>query len=260
LVARAQGDGVALTEPTFADGTAALEAGRASDAIMAFESLADRGLVDPSASFDRGLAYALRVRLGAEQPGDLGRAAHGFEEARDLAADSATKEASSRALTIIRGEVARRRARSGEPVEVEQSPPPHVAVARSLAEDTWAGLAIAMSCAFAIALVVRVRTDLRRVKIGAAIAIALSVVVLAASSWATLIRRSERMSLEEAVVVTRSARPADGSGLALQGGTPLPEGARVQILEQNQGLVRIRWGSVNAWLPASTLRNLAKAP
>ena len=249
-----------MSEPKFAAGIDALEGGNASDAITAFESLADRGIVDSSASFDRGLSYALRVRLGAEKPGDLGRAAHGFEEARDLAADPATRDAATRALTLVRGEVARRRARSGEPIEVEQSPPPHVAIARVLAEDAWAGLAIAASCMLAITLAVRMRTGARRVKIGATIGVALTAVVLLGSTWATTLRRSERLSLEEAVVVTQNARPADVLGLAHQGASPLPEGARVQIVEQNGGLIRIRWGSLDAWLPASTLRTLAKAP
>lgn len=249
-----------MTDPSFESGVQALEAGNASDAILAFESLADRGIVDPSASYDRGLAYALRVRLGAENPGDLGRAVHGFEEARDLASDSSTRDSATRAIVILRGEVARRRARSGEPIEVEQSPPAHVAVARALGEDAWAMLAIAMSCALAIALFVRVRTSIHRAKIGATIGIALSVLVLGLSTWATYIRRTERRTLQEAIVVSQNARPADSTGLARSSVSPLPEGARVQIIEQTGGLIRFRWGSMDAWLPASTLRPLAKAP
>jgi hypothetical protein len=68
----------------FASGTQALAEGRPGDAIANFEALADRGVTDPAASFDRGLAYANRIRVGAEQPGDLGRAALGFAEAREL--------------------------------------------------------------------------------------------------------------------------------------------------------------------------------
>ena len=257
-----------MTEPASVDrppsefdtGVKALADGHASDAILAFESLADRGFVDPSASYDRGLAYALRVRLGGESPGDLGRAAHGFEEARDLASDSALKDQATRALTIVRGEVARRRARSGEPVEVEQSPPPHIAVARAFAEDTWSILAVVMSCAVAVSLVVRASAKARRVKIGGTIGIALSALLLGLSSWATHVRRVERRTLEEAVVVAQNARPSDATGLARPSAGPLPEGARVQVMERTAGLVRIRWGSVDAWLPASTLRILAKAP
>ncbi len=71
----------------FESATKALHEGRAGDAIGAFETLADEGVVDAVASYDRGLAYAMRVRIGAEVPGDLGRAAQGFEEARDLSRD-----------------------------------------------------------------------------------------------------------------------------------------------------------------------------
>ena len=61
----------------FASATAALSAERHAEAIARFEALADRGVVDPVVSYDRGLAYAARVRAKNEQPGDLGRAAHG---------------------------------------------------------------------------------------------------------------------------------------------------------------------------------------
>ncbi|MDF2694931.1 MAG: hypothetical protein K0S65_3314, partial [Labilithrix sp.] len=69
------------TDPAalFRGANEALAAGRPGEAIAKFEALADRGVVDAVVSFDRGLAYAARVRAGGEQPGDLGRAAHGFE-------------------------------------------------------------------------------------------------------------------------------------------------------------------------------------
>src|SRR5579864_4158247 len=50
----------------FGAATAALGEGRATEAIADLEALADRGVVDPVASYDRGLAYAMRVRIGAE--------------------------------------------------------------------------------------------------------------------------------------------------------------------------------------------------
>src|SRR5262249_55859553 len=58
-----------------------LRRGEFGAAIDAFEALADQGLVHPDASFDRGLAYVMRVKAHAERPGDLGRAAAAFEEA-----------------------------------------------------------------------------------------------------------------------------------------------------------------------------------
>lgn len=246
-----------MTEPDaqFAQGVEALNKQNATDAINAFEALADQGFVDASASFDRGLAYALRVRLGGEVPGDLGRAAHGFEEARDLAPDSETKDASTRALAIVRGEIARRRVRQGEPAIVEQSPRPHVAIARALAEDTWAILAIVSACAIAIALVVRARNK-GRIRVGATVALALSTLLLASSMGAAALRRHERRTLEEAVIVVPTARPQDASGIVKQGATPIAEGARVEILEWHAGLAHVRWGSEDAWLPASSVRSI----
>src|SRR5689334_11264504 len=57
----------------FREANDALAGERPSDAITKLESLGDKGVVDAVASFDRGLAYARRVRAGAtvEQPGDL---------------------------------------------------------------------------------------------------------------------------------------------------------------------------------------------
>jgi hypothetical protein len=248
-----------LSADDFASGVKALEQQNATDAIGAFETLADQGIIDANASFNRGLSYAMRVRLGGEIPGDLGRAIHGFEEARDLSNDSQVKTDSTHALSIVRAEVARRRARSGDPVEVEQSPRPHVAVARALSEDAWSGLAIASSCVLAIALAVRIRGKARRVRVGATVALALSAIILASSMGAAALRKHERSSLEEAIVVVPQARPEDASGLAKQG-VPLPEGARVEILEWHGGLAHFRWGDQNAWLPASALRTLAHTP
>src|SRR5689334_20845652 len=61
-----------------------LEQGAPGEAIPLFEALADLDLRDPVVSLDRGIAYAKRVQIGAEVSGDLGRAAHAFEEAREL--------------------------------------------------------------------------------------------------------------------------------------------------------------------------------
>jgi len=244
----------------FAAGTNALEHENASDAIGAFESLADEGVIDANASFDRGLAYAQRVRLGGEVPGDLGRAIHGFEEAHDLARDSDTKNAADRALSIVRAEIARRRVQAGEPATVEQSPPPHVAFARALGEDTWAMLAIFASCVFVVALVVRSRAHARRLRVGATVAVALAALTLVVSMSATAKRKNERLTLEEAIVVSSSARPLEARGIAKEGAPPLPEGARVQVLEISGGLAHFRWGDTNAWLPTSSLRTLARAP
>ena len=57
------------TDPTalFRGASAALTGDRPSEAIAKLEALADRGVVDAVVSYNRGLAYAARVRAGGEQ-------------------------------------------------------------------------------------------------------------------------------------------------------------------------------------------------
>ncbi|MGH7298593.1 MAG: hypothetical protein ACRELB_26875, partial [Polyangiaceae bacterium] len=149
--ARADDDPAAL----FAQGTRALKEGKAGEAIVSFEALADRGVVDAVASYDRGLAYATRVHIGAEVPGDLGRAAQGFEEARDLTRDPRLAEDALHALTVVRSEVARRRTRAGQPVEVDPGRSLSRTLAGLLSEDTWTFASVVASALLALGLLVR---------------------------------------------------------------------------------------------------------
>jgi hypothetical protein len=242
----------------FAQGTRALKEGKATEAIASFEALADRGVVDPVASYDRGLAYATRVHIGAELPGDLGRAAQGFEEARDISRDPHLTEDALRALTMVRSEVARRRVRAGQPVEVDPGRSLARTLAGLLAEDTWVGLAVASSMLLTIGLFVRWIGRERRVRIGAGVAAGVAAPVLALSVAMTLASRHDRLDVREAVVVTAGARPIDERGIALAGATPLPEGARVEVLESKGGSTRVRFGTAEAWVPAAALRDLAR--
>jgi hypothetical protein len=255
LSARADGDDAAL----FADGAKALHEGRAADAIGAFEALADRGVVDPVASYDRGLAYAMRVRIGAEVPGDLGRAVHGFEEARDLTRDPRLADDAARALVLVRSEVARRRARAGEPVEVDPGRSLSRTVAGLLAEDTWAAFSIAASVTLALGLFVRWLGRTGRVRVSGGIAAGVSAPALVLSLAMTLASRHDRLNLREAVVVVSTARPSDDHGIPVQGATPLPEGARVEVVDARGLATRVRFGTIEAWVTPSALRELARA-
>src|SRR5206468_2792148 len=107
-VLRAEGE---APEALFKRGAAALGKGEYGAAIDAFESLADQGFEHPDASYDRGLAYVMRVHARAERPGDLGRAAAAFEET--LLLRPADRDADL-ALDRVRAEVTRRRARKSK--------------------------------------------------------------------------------------------------------------------------------------------------
>jgi hypothetical protein len=242
----------------FAQATKQLKDGNAGDAIASFEALADRGLVDPVASYDRGLAYAARVRIGAESPGDLGRAAHGFEEARDLSRDPRLVDDASHALSVVRSELARRRMRAGEPVEVDPGRSLARTVAGLLPEDSWAWIAVTSSAALAAGLLVRWISRERRVRVAGGVAAGVAAPVLVAAVAMTLAARHDRLSLHEAIIVTSSARPVDDHGIALPGAKPLPEAARVEIVEKRAGSTRVRFGAVDAWVPSGGLREIAR--
>jgi hypothetical protein len=252
--ARADGE----TQTLFADAVKALHQGRAGDAVDGLEALADRGVVDPVVSFDRGLAYATRVRIGAEVPGDLGRAVHGFEEAADLSRDARLIQEASLALGIVRSEVARRRSQAGDPTEVDPGRSLGRAVAGLLGEDTWAVLASAASVALTLGLLVRWVARARRARVTGGIAAGVATPVLALALAMTLAARHDRANLREAIVVVASARPSDERGITVSGGTPLPEGARVEVLEVHGAMSRVRFGRVDVWVPSGALRELAR--
>lgn len=262
LVLAAGGQGVEQSdEDLFAAGVQALADERPNDAIGAFEILADRGRMDPVVSYDRGLAYAARVRAGAEAPGDLGKAAHGFEEAIALTNDDGLRLDATRALEQVRTEVGRRRAREGTAVELDTRKPLWRSLSQSLPENAWSVSAIVAGLVLAGALFVRWRSSAGRARAAANVGIgaALPSLVLAAALTATA--RSDRLNLREAIVIAPSARLSDARGIALAGSSPLPEGARVELLTGSGGLgalTEVRAGGTQAFLPSSALRPIAK--
>jgi hypothetical protein len=243
-----------------AAGVAALKAGRPGDAIETFEALADRGVVDPNMSLDRGLAYAMRVRLSSDLPGDLGRAAHGFEEAHELAAragDAKLADDAARALAVIRAEVARRRAQAGEPASVDPGMSLGRSVVRIASEDTWSILAMAASVGLGLGLFLRSLTTARRAKIAGASVAAGSAPLLVLCAILAVAARDERLHRREGVVVTPSARATDESHRPLADAASVPEAARVDIVEARAGWTHIRWSAVDGWLPSTAVRDLA---
>lgn len=251
-------EGPSDTKQLFDDGVTALKQERPNEAVASFEALADRGVVDAVASYDRGLAYALRVHANAEQPGDLGRAAHGFEEARELSSDPHLTADANAALASVRAEVGRRKAREGVTVDVEQRAPPWRSLAQSLGENAWAAIAVAAALLLGAGLFLRWLAQGARARAGAAIAIVAAAPALVLAAALARTARHNRLYLREAVVVSASARPSDAKGIALPQSRPLPEAARVEIVEENAGWTEFRWGSLEAWVPAATLRPIAK--
>jgi hypothetical protein len=74
----------------------------------------------------------------------------------------------------------------------------------------------------------------------------------------TLSARHDRRSLVEAVIVTAVARPVDERGVTTPGASPLPEGARVEVVESLGARTRVRFGTIDEWVPAGSLRELVR--
>jgi len=258
------------TESLFQRGVASLRDGALNEAVEVFEALADRGFVDPDASFDRSLSYLGRVRSGAERPGDLGRAAAALEEALLLRPDD--REAES-ALDLVRAEVARRRARGGATADVESRPTLERAIIGIASEWTWSVLAVLSSLFLTIGLALRVIASSRDADAGGEEtapapregALHLASVIMIPLGSACLLTfallsagaRQLRLTTREGVVVMPEAHLVNEKGV-LTSKVPIPEAARIEIGEQRGALVHVRWGAVEGWTQSEAVRRLAR--
>lgn len=242
----------------FRAATDALAAGRPGEAIANLEALGDRGVIDPVLSFDRGLAYAGRVRAGVEQPGDLGRAAHGFEEARELSRDGALVDDANTALAAVRAEVAKRRSRAGDPIEVENGVSLGRSIVKLLPENAWATLASLCALALTVGIVLRARAQLQRLKVAGTTTAAIAGGLLAVSSLILHTARDIRHHVRDAVVIAPSARLLDAQHVAVGSMAPLPEAARIQLLDESGDFAHVVAGRAEGWLPSSTVLPMAK--
>lgn len=233
----------------FDRGVAALASAHYDQAIAEFESLADRAPPHPDASCNRGLAYAGRVKSGAEHPGDLGRAAAAFEEALVLRPDDAEAR---HALELVRAEVARRRARSGQGVE-RATPSLDRALVGLATPRTWSLAAIVAGWVLALGLLLRRRSGsahLAGTLIVPTCAAALAALVPIAL-WSDHLDRNRRPGV--LVVREASLTSEDGSRLA---GDPIVEGALLELGEVQHDRVRVRYGAREGWIPIEAAQAL----
>jgi hypothetical protein len=240
-------------EQLFDRGVAALGEGSYDRAISTFEALADRGFAHPDAAYDRGLSYLARVRAHAEQPGDLGRAAAGFEECLVLRPSDPDAE---RSLDLVRAEVARRRAQRGGPAQVQARPSIDRAIVGLAPEGVWAVCAL-LSCIVLTAGLVLRRIANPAVKLAGVIAVPLGAIGLLLFGVVTWTSRQLRHNTAPAVVVAPEARLLDERGLTTNA-EPVPEAARVDVLDRRGSLTLIRYGTNEGWTNASALRLLQR--
>jgi len=241
------------TDPAslFRAATDALAGDRPVEAIAKLEALGDRGVIDAVVSYDRGLAYAGRVRAGAEQPGDLGRAAHGFEEARELSHDAALIDDATTALAAVRAEVAHRRSRSGDPIELESGLSLGRSIVKLLPENVWAILAALSSLALAVGIVLRAKATVRRLKVAGTTTAVVAAGLLVVFALVLVSARDVRLRVREAVVIAPTTRLLDDKHVAMLSVAPLPEAARVELLDEGSDFAV-------GWLPSSAVLPIAK--
>lgn len=232
----------------FNDATQALNEGRYEDAINHLEARADREAPHPDASYNRGIAYLMRVRAGSETSGDLGRAAAAFEEA--LALRPSDLE-SKQALELIRAEVARRRSRRGQSVVVA-SPSLDRVVVDLLSARSFNILAIGASLLLAIGLVLRKRNDSRQQLAGSLLS-PLAALALAGLVPLSIHATHLARTTGKGVIVVREAFLVDENGRPL-GGDPVTEATRVEVGAQRGALVQVRYGKRDGWVKRESLR------
>ncbi|HVY47765.1 MAG TPA: hypothetical protein VHB21_17875 [Minicystis sp.] len=236
----------------------ALDRGAYQDAIDDLELLSDRGFLHPDASFDRGLAYLMRLRARADRPGDLGRAAAAFEETLALRPGDAD---AARELDLVRREVTRRRARRGRDV-VDARPTIDRAVVGLLPGVAWCSLALAASVAFALGLAMR-RARPGGVHVAGSVLAPAAAVALVVLTPLAAEARWLAANTREAVVVAPDVELLDASGRP-EKGAAIPEAASVETQMAPSGdasptasvgtLVHVRWGSRDGFVPLSSLR------
>lgn len=235
----------------FSRGVLALQKGDFTTAIAELESLADRGFVHPDASFDRGLAYVARVRAGADRPGDLGRAAAAFAEASLLRGGD--DDEASRALDAVRAEAARRRSRQGREV-LDVRPSLDRLLVGLASEKAYSLVALLASLALALALVLRRRSG--RAHVAGSVLAPTSAAALALFAGLAFFSRHLAETTAPGIIVSSEVHLTDELGTTL-GGEPIPEAASVEVRERSGTRLRVRWGSVEGWAPAASVRVLA---
>ncbi len=247
--------GLARAEPIaegLTEAVAELESGKQEEAIATLEALADRGFAHPDVAFTRGLAYAQRARGKGAVPGDLGRAAAGFEEALLLRPDDEEARAS---LAIVRGEVARRRSHRGKD-EVSVGNPPDRLLVELATERVWAALAACSSLTLALGLLLR-RRPAGPAHVAGVLAVPLGILgvllFVPATWWAGVLARERGV----AVVVAQELTLVDRAGVRVDAPV-VPEAARLEVGPAEDGRVPIRWGSYEGWAPIGAVRRLAR--
>lgn len=225
-----------------------IRTGKVEEGIHLLEGAADRGLVDPDLSFNRGLSYLTRAETPQATPGDLGQAIAGFSESLSLRPlDAEATRGLERAQILLR-----QQNKSEETtltldgsilgqVLTQISPLPLTIIA---------GLGATL---ILVAWVVRFWAK----DAGRALALLLIGLTLWAGGALVYGARSYALATtHEAIVIAARAELRDAAGRPMRGARGLPEGTRVRLMETRGRWSRIGSDQGELWVDAAELRRL----
>lgn len=255
-VANAASDATNATiEERFVESAAALNEGRATNAIDILERISDEGIVHPDAAFNRGLAYLARARSDASRPGDLGQAVAAFEEVALLTAIEADRSLANDLAAEARKDITRGRAKAGRETRDERQTF-EAAVLDTVSTNALRILLGISSVVLAAGIRLR-RATQESIRLGAWIALGISAAAFAASLFLAIRKdaRIEEVTLAIVVVPEASLTSDSGAPLPLD---PAPEGARIEVRATRLGRSEVRWGSERGYLKQAELRSIGK--
>ncbi|MFO0548470.1 MAG: hypothetical protein U0271_08795 [Polyangiaceae bacterium] len=243
---------VASPEQNFSRATAALRAKRYDEAILELEALADEGYLHADIAYDRGLAYALRAATPGAQPGDLGRAAAAFEEAKRMAPRD---EESARSLDLVRAEVARRRSKEDKK-DVIVRPSLDRVILTAFSPNVWAYFAMASSLLLGLGLVLWRAKKTGIVHVTGSVLSPIAFVATVTLAPIGYFSRRHADTTKSAVVVAPEITLKTDDGEKSDAPT-IPEATLVEIGQRRDDDVLVRWGSYEGYAPARSVRVLA---
>jgi hypothetical protein len=251
------------------DADRALAEKRPDDAIANYELLCDRGEVNAAASFNRGLAYALRIAFERPSSSDHGQAIAAFEEAALLATDSDLRQRSQAAAARVRTELQHTRAARGLEAVTEPAPTFVASLRESISLTTQTALTLGATLLATIVVIgaMRKTAAARRLwAVGALFAYGCAAGLFslreakrahdAAFQWAVVIGQEVRATALGPTDAIAGGKPAEAQTISV-----LPEGSLVWIRRNASASdPEIEWGRVRATIPPGAVRILAERP
>jgi hypothetical protein len=229
----------------------ALKADKPSQAIVLLETLADRGIVHPDLSYNRGLAYAARAKTSQAQTGDWGQAAAGLAEALSL---SPKDEETSEALRNVQLLVAQKRAGDKSSSESESLGLIEKAL-HSLSMFWLFSLGATGSLAICAGIWLRLQKNPGR-RLTGEITLGLGLLTLLSTSLLSLARTSLFAESKRGVTIVEHAQLVGSDGRTRKGTLPLREGTIVHIGPQVHGIAPLVSLGEEQFLRTSQIRIL----